>query len=318
MKPVVQPYSNLIFKAGFGLMTLLATVLGYSLYDAKTVNENQQAVINAKVEELASARVRLDSIGLQIDSKIAEIKQLGGKIEELEATKAQLEQDKDGLKQVNSFSARKYETKISNYIALLTIKDEEIVELKKQNGILVAENKNLSTENLTLNSENSTLKVIKKTLSDSVSQYSVKNKELSAKVNMAASLKAQDVQVFAISAKGKQRETGSYRTYQVDKIRVNFSLATNPITKLGEKVIFARILDPEGAILSDNAMGSGTFNLFGKDAIYSAKQQIQYSNTNQFVDILYVRGGVEYKKGRYAVELYSEGYKIGEGSFEVK
>jgi hypothetical protein len=36
------------------------------------------------------------------------------------------------------------------------------------------------------------------------------------------------------------------------------------------------------------------------------------------VTISYNRGNAEYNPGIYTVDLYSEGFKIGTGSFEVK
>jgi capsule polysaccharide export protein KpsE/RkpR len=81
-----------------GILVVVSGILGYLLFDAKSANKNQVQVINQKVEELASARVRLDSISSQLDAKIAQIKVLGGNVESLEAAKKQLEADKVQLK----------------------------------------------------------------------------------------------------------------------------------------------------------------------------------------------------------------------------
>jgi predicted nuclease with TOPRIM domain len=307
-----------IWKAGMAIFAIAAAVLGYLLYDAKQFSQKQIAEINAKVAEITTVNVKLDSVGRQLDAKILEIQSLGGKVEELEEAKAQLMADKLGLKKVNSFSAKNYEGKISNYDVLLAAKDQEIAVLKRKNGILENENKNLNNQNQTLNSENSNLKTEKQGLADSVNNYSAKNRELTAKVNLASALKAQDVQVFAVASSGKLRDGGVYRASKVDKIKVSFMLASNPLTKQDNKTIYMRILDPEGAVLSDNSMGSGTFDLFGKEAVYSGKQNADYNNSNQLVDMMYSRGAVAYRAGRYSIELYSEGYKIGEGSFEIK
>jgi hypothetical protein len=70
--------SNGIWKVLVAVLAITSGILGYLLFDSKTAIKNQTEVINQKVEELASARVRLDSIGSQLDAKIAQIKVLGG------------------------------------------------------------------------------------------------------------------------------------------------------------------------------------------------------------------------------------------------
>ena len=87
-----------------------------------------------------------------------EIKSLGGQVADLEALKVQLEQDKASLKNSNHATIASYEAKIKEYNVVLSTKDGEIVELKKQNGILTESNQTLTTQNTTLNTENSGLK----------------------------------------------------------------------------------------------------------------------------------------------------------------
>jgi len=77
------------------------------------------------------------------------------------------------------------------------------------------------------------------------------------------------------------------------------------------------VLDPDGAIVSDMANGSGTFSVDGNETVYTTKQTVNYTNNNQKVELLYTRG-IPYKPGKYTVELYSEGFKIGSGAFAVR
>ncbi len=95
-------------------------------------------------------------------------------------------------------------------------------------------------------------------------------------------------------------------------------LGSNSIARQDRKEVFLRILDPNGAVLSDMATGSGAFIYNGREMIYSSKEAINFDNTRQKLDIMYGRGGVPLKDGKYTVELYSEGFKIGEGDFTVK
>ena len=310
---------NGIWKAGVAVLAVLVGILGYLLNDAKSINKNKDQVINQKVEELASARVRLDSVGSQLDAKIAQIKALGGNIESLEAAKKQLESDKVQLRKVNSFSKQQYDVKIADFVTLLAAKDAELVQLKRENTTLVAKNKDLFTQNSTLTSENMGLKTDKQSLADSVDNAYRRNRELTAKVTRASALQAQFVQAMALSDKNKERDGGVYRASKVDKMKVIFQLQPNPIAKQDIKIIFMRVLDPDGAILYDSAVGSGNFDLFGKESTYTVKKDVQFQNNGQGVEIIYGRGtAIQYREGHYKIELYAEGFKIGEGSFDIK
>ena len=178
-------------------------------------------------------------------------------------------------------------------------------------GIVTNKNQELSQQVTGLESE-------RQQLSDSVINYSTVNRELSEKVNIASALRAESLTINAVSSKGKEREGGKYKAKRIDKLRVNFKLGENAIAKQNEKEIFLRILDPEGAVLSDMATGSGSFVYNGKEMIYSSKQTVNFTNTGQLVDIFYGRGGIPMKDGKYAIEVYSEGFKIGQGDFTVK
>lgn len=310
---------NGIWKAGVAILAVLAGILGYLLNDATSINKNQEQVINQKVEELASARIRLDSVGSQLDAKITQIKALGGNIESLEAAKRQLELDKVQLKKVNVFSKQQYDVKIADFVTLLAAKDAELVQLKRENTTLVAKNKDLFTQNSTLTNENMGLKTDKQGMADSIDNAYRRNRELTAKVTRASALQAQFVQAIAITDKNKERDGGVYRASKVDKIKVIFQLQPNPIAKQDTKTIFMRILDPDGAMLYDSAVGSGNFDLFGKESTYTVKKDIQFQNNGQGVEIIYGRGtAIQYREGHYKIELYADGFKIGEGSFDIK
>ncbi len=311
--------NNGIWKVLVAVLAITSGILGYLLYNSKTAIKNQTEVINQKVEELASARVRLDSIGSQLDAKIAQIKVLGGNVESLEAAKKQLESDKIQLKKVSSFSKQKYDVKIADFVTLLAAKDAELGQLKKENVELVAKNKDLFSQNGTLTNENMGLKTSKQQLADSVDDAYRRNRELIAKVTRASALQAQFVQALALSDKNKERDGGVYRASKVDKIKVVFQLQANPIAKQDVKTIFMRVLDPDGAVLYDSGVGSGNFDMFGKESTYTAKTDVQFVNTGQGVEIIYGRGSaIQYREGHYKIELYAEGFKIGEGSFDIK
>ena len=313
-----------ILKAALAVAMLFIGFLGYLLFDSKKTNTNQEQVINQKVEQLATTKSRLDSVSVQLDAKIAEIKSLGGRVDELVAAKASLEKDKKSLKNAKFFNQKQFDAKINEYVALLSEKDAVIAQLKTENENLTAqtvtlgkEKEVLVQEKQTFIEENTGLKTEKEKLNQTVADYTTKNEELTKKVRTGAQLKAMNLQVYAVTSKGKIKDGGKYRAKKVDQLKLAFTLPSNSITEQENKEIMVRIMDADGAVITDSATGSSVFNYDGKEMAYTTKGNVAYTNNDQNVEMLYARGAT-YRPGNYNVELYSEGFKIGTGTFIIK
>jgi DNA repair exonuclease SbcCD ATPase subunit len=305
-----------IFKIAIGVLIGVVALLSYLFMGARNETFELQKSLTTKVEELSSTQIKLDSISRALDTKIAEVKQLGGNIKELENVKAQLEADKKKLKSDFNFSVAKYDAKIKEYENFLVVKDDDIRKLKEENGTLLARTKTLEEEKQQVITENTGLKTEKEGLTQTVASYTAQNDDLKRKVTLATAMKAINVQVAAVATNGKLREGGLYKASKVDRLKISFIMPSNPVAEKNTKDIFVRILDQNGAVVSEDGKG-GTLQFDGKEVGYSVKQGIPFENNDQKVDILYGKGSA-YKAGKYSIELYSEGFKIGNGAFEVK
>ncbi|MGL4630897.1 MAG: hypothetical protein ACRCVT_06790 [Leadbetterella sp.] len=306
---------NSALKVGLVLLLAALGLVGYLFYDVQQKNDQLQSMLNGKVTEIATAKSKIDSISNALDAKILEVQKLGGDIAELEKMKARLEEDKRSLRNSNNFSAKKYEDKIKEYEAFLAEKDAEIVKLKEENGILVTENQTLQTEKQAFITENTGLKASKDSLHTVVSDVNNENKELKKKVTIGSALKAVNVKVTALTGRGKEK-TGEVKNRKIDQLKVTFILPSNELTEANNKDIFLRITDPQGAVLNDMARG-GVLNYNNQEIGYSTKEIVPYKNNDQTVDILYKKDQA-LKSGVYNVELYAEGFKIGNATFAVK
>ncbi len=308
-RPQTRNSSRSYLLAALLILAALNVLLLYFWYQERQDNKTKDATIAVRTEEVLAAKTKLDSISAQLDAKIVEIQRLGGSVDSLVKIKQQLEVDKRELRNVNAFDSKKYDQKIRNYQALLAQKDQEITRLKEENGILVVRNDSLSQENAGLKAE-------RQSLSDSVTSVSTRNQELSEKVSIAAALRAENVTVKAINARGKESE--NYKAKRVDKVRISIRLAPNGLAQQGEKDLYIRILDPSGAVISDMATGSGEFTYNDQGMIYTSMQRFNFDNSRQQVDFVYGRGSQRFNEGRHTVEVYCEGFRIGEGEFTVK
>lgn len=317
-RPVKQNSSRNFLIIALLALAALNVMLLYFWYQEKENNKTKDATIAAKTEEVLVTKMKLDSIAGQLDAKIAEIQQLGGSVDSLLKVKEQIETDRVKLRDVSNFDGRAYQQKINRYQNLLAEKDVEIARLREENGML-------NEDNTTLKSENNTLRTERKTLVDTVESYAsqtrqvkAQNRELADKVTVAAALHADDIMVTALNAKGKEKDGGNYKAKRLDKVKVSFRLPQNPLTQTNAKDIYLRILDPTGAVIADMATGSGEFTYANKDMVYTAMQRIDYDNSGQQVSFTYGRGGQRFNEGRHTVEIYSEGFRIGQGEFTVK
>lgn len=314
-----QSNNNGLLKVIIGVMAGVLALLGYLFMGARNETLELQKSLTSKVEQLSSTQIKLDSISKSLDEKILEVQSLGGNVAELEAVKAQLENDKKKLKTDLSFSVQKYESKIKDYESFLVAKDDDIRKLKEENGMLVAKTQTLETEKQQVIVENAALKTEKEelstTLTKTVDDFTTKNNDLKRQVTLASAMKAINVQVAALSSKGKERDGGAYKASRIDQLKVSFIMPSNPIAAQNNKDIYVRVLDANGAVV-ENGNG-GIVQVDGKEIGYSFKQSVPFENNDQRVDLVSGKGA-SYTKGKYSVELYSEGFKIGKGAFEVK
>ncbi len=314
-----QSNNNGLLKVIIGVMAGVLALLGYLFMGARNETLELQKSLTSKVEQLSSTQIKLDSISKSLDEKILEVQSLGGNIAELEAVKAQLENDKKKLKTDLTFSVQKYESKIKDYETFLATKDDDIRKLKEENGMLVAKTQTLETEKQQVIVENTSLKTEKEALSTTLTQtvddFTAKNNDLKRQVTLASAMKAINVQVTALSSKGKERDGGAYKASRIDQLKVSFIMPSNPVAAQNNKDIYVRVLDTNGAVV-ENGNG-GIVQADGKEIGYSFKQSVPFENNDQRVDLVSGKGA-NYTKGKYSVELYSEGFKIGKGTFEVK
>lgn len=307
-----QGVLNMTIGALVGILALLA----YLFLGSRNETLEVQKQLTTKVEQFASTQLKLDSISTVLDQKIVEVRQLGGSLTELERIKRQLETDKKKLKYDLSFSIQQYDLKIRDYKNFLIVNEGDIRKLKAENGSLLSRNRALEEEKQSIINENEGLKQDKATLAKTVVDYSVQNADLKNKVTLASAIKAVNMDVLAVASNGKERRGGTYKASRIDRLKISFTLLSNSLALKNDKDIYVRILDANGAVISESGT-SGVVGYEGREIGYSIHQTVAFDNNDQRVDIFYRRDS-PYKSGVYTVELYAEGFRIGDGRFEVK
>lgn len=253
-------------------------------------------------EDLATTMQRLKEIQAELDTKIKEVEKLGGDVKDLQKAKAEVDAQLKRSVSRSTKAIKELKDRVEGYEELLKLKDDEIEKLKSANQSLFSENRQLKTQ--------------KNELNDSINRLATTKNELAGKVALASQLKAENVTVKSVNAKGKERES-PFRARQLEKLKVEFSLAENKVAPIEGKKIMIRVIDENGQVLFDVARGSGTFLVNNKEEFYTASQEILFDNTRQKLSFLYDKGS-EYASGNYTVEIYAQDYLIGSAQFVVK
>ncbi|MCW5912650.1 MAG: chromosome segregation protein SMC [Cyclobacteriaceae bacterium] len=288
-----------IIIAILGVIVLVQSVKIYLDYQEKV---EVKAELATTEKDLATTMQRLNDVKLELDQKIEEIAKLGGDITELEKAKAEVTAELKRSNSRNSKAIKELKDRLDGYEQLLKIKDEEIEKLQSLNKELYTENRTLKTK--------------QNVLSDSLNRLNKNKEELATKVAIASQLKAENIKLVSVSDKGKEKEP-PFRKRQLEKVKVEFTIADNKVAPIEGKKILVRVIDQNGQPIFDTTKGSGTFILNGKEEFYTSAQEILFDNTGQKLSFTYDKGS-EYTAGTYAVEIYTDGYLMGTTRFEVR
>lgn len=172
----------------------------------------------------------------------------------------------------------------------------------------------LKQENLELTAANTSLQGEKEGLEQDLSATKTKNAALSEKVDIASTFSASSIHISSIDIKPSGKEKTTTTAKRVDKLLVRFDIE-NRIAPSGPTDMYLIVTDPSGKTITENGM---MFNSReeGKRA-YTALIPVNYEKgTRQTVEFP-VREG-QYSKGTYRLEIFHNGFKIGERNCPLK
>ncbi|MDA7836330.1 hypothetical protein N9A49_02860 [Salibacteraceae bacterium] len=148
-------------------------------------------------------------------------------------------------------------------------------------------------------------------------ELSDKNDKLAEKVKIGSKLKAVDLISFGQRVKNNTVHRETDRAKRTDKIKTCFTIDKNEVTKPGKKIIYLRIIGPDGGVLSFDQSKEYMFTYDGKEGLYSRKEEIVYEGEETDM-CLYWDMVDEALEGKYIVEMYAEDYMMGTTTFQLK
>jgi predicted nuclease with TOPRIM domain len=291
--------SNVIYF----LIAVVVALLGTDVYlytqknksDIKVVYQNDEKTrlqteldsLEAQIEQVNAGRAKMSaSMQAKNDSLRLKIRVLRSELAKGKLTVAELGKAQEDIKQLRYF--------VTKYTA-------DIEELKKQNT--------------TLATERDTLKTNLATVSQKATDLEQKNQELDNKVKVASAIKVAIADVVAYKVKNSGKESDVTKAKQAQKIKINFTVATNAVAEKGLHDVYIRIIDPTGNLITQT--DSGTFNADSQDLQYTYKTSIDYRDDGSGYTIDWINPA-PFQKGTYTVLLYADGYTMGKTSITLK
>lgn len=154
------------------------------------------------------------------------------------------------------------------------------------------------------------------TVSNENQKYKKQNKDLQSKVALGAVLQAGNVTVSAIRIRNSGTQSETTRAAKTNMIKACFTLLENKLSQAGDKNIYIKVVDPsQKTLLSENPIN--IMNSDGENLELSSKRMVNYQNENMDLCIFHEMEEV-LQPGNYKVEIYNDGYFIGESSFALR
>jgi hypothetical protein len=151
-----------------------------------------------------------------------------------------------------------------------------------------------------------------KSLEGNVQQLSSENKVLTEKVNLASTFNASNISLTPVTVKNdRERETTAAN--KVSKLVISFDVK-NSITDKTSDELYVIITQPDGRVLKDDVWESFSIDTKkdGKKS-YTRKVRIDYEK-GENKNLIFSLNADEYMKGNYKLQVYHNGYMIGQTS----
>jgi hypothetical protein len=296
---------NIIYGA---LIIALIGTWGYIIYDKNKTTETLNTK-NTEISRLDSARnelqqmydaslldldkktsenAKLDSVVKSRDNEVTAMKsRISSILKKAKVTEKELAEARNLIKELNS--------KIDDYVA-------QVEQLK-------GDNKRLTLEKETVTKERDDVR----------SKLANTQKEKDDLEALGSVLHASNIQMIPIDIRKGGKEKVTTTAKRADVMRVSFNLDENKIAKSGEKELLICMTGPDGKSVFVESLGSGKFTTSaGEEKTYTTKVLVNYTqNQKQNVSFDWKQTD-KYVPGTYKVEVYHNGYKIGEGTVTMK
>jgi len=298
---------------GILIAALLAT-WGYIIYDKSKSNESI-AQLQTQYTNVDSAR---NQIQTEYNEALARLDSATGNNTQLQGALSERQTEINNLKkQITSITNKRNATageleRARGLINQLNMRiDDMYVEIQRLKG----ENQQLATANRSLTKERQQLTTEKAQLQENLTSTESARREVE---DVASTLHASNLNITPLKIKGNGKEKETETAKKVDLLRISFNVDENMVAASGNKELFVTVTSPDGRPVT-MASGSGTFDTRNEGTkTYTNKVTVPYEQGKRFPVSFDWKQEGKYQMGSYKIEVYHNGFKIGEATRNLK
>ena len=296
-----------------GLLIALLGTWGYIIWDKSQTRETikqKETQYSAVVSEKDTLQSLLDDATSRYDelktNNAEKDSALGSKDKEIAQKDRDIAEKRAKIQSLLS-KANASKEELSEAKRLIASLNTDITEYKNQIETLTMEKNQLTQEKQVVTEQR-----------DKVSKDydSVKSvvKERENVIDVGSTLHVSDFNIFGVDVKNSGKEKQTTTAKKVDKLRIVFNIDENRIAPSGEKLFYVCITSPDGKPVSVEALGSGIFTTRdGEEKVFTQKVAVNYVTGKRQTVSFDWKQGADFVTGDYKIEVYQNGFKIGQG-----
>ncbi len=293
-----------------GLAAVVLGSWGYFLYsknDAKQESQKQETTIATQDTKITDLQRDFDNALARLDSVTGANNNLSGQNAELQAkyTK-EIDAKKAEIRRIlNDKNATAAE--LAKARTMISDLNDKISGLETEVARLTGENQELTFANTTLTQE-------KADLETNLATRTTEKEELEKTVDVGSTFSASNIQVTPVDTKKSGKEKVQDKAKKVDKLVVSFDVE-NRIARSGPADMYLIVTAPDGKVIAQD--GNVLNTRMDGDKSFTAKIPVNYEQGTRKA-IQFPINQTDFATGNYKVEIYHNGFKIGEGVRSLK
>jgi hypothetical protein len=297
-------YKNVVIGV---LAAGLIAVSGYLIYtknDSLKTIQQQETTIAKVSDEKSDVQSNFDASLARLDSMSTVNAGLNGQLAEKNNEIAKVKSEiRSILNKKNATAAElgRAKTLIASLNDKITSMEADIAQLKQDNQLLTNNNTVLKQEKETLSKDLVAIKEVKQTLEK--------------KVDIASTLNASNIVITPVNVKNNGKEKVSTTAKRVDKFVVSFDV-DNRIVQPGTTDVYVVVLGPDGKAINTSAE---TFTTREEVIMpYTEKMAVDLETAKKKNVAFTFTPGSDFVQGNYTIQIYQNGFLIGQGTRELK
>jgi predicted nuclease with TOPRIM domain len=304
---------NRIIVYGLLIAALLGT-WGYIIWD-KSKSSETITQLKSQYSNVDSSR---NAVQQEYNDALARLDSATGNNTQLQGVLSERRNEIEGLKkQISHITTNRNATaaELSRARGLINQLNMKIDDMYAEIQRLRGENQTLTTTNQRLGREKEQLSTEKTQLQENLTTTESARREVE---EVASTLHASNMNITPIKVKnsGKEKETTTAK--RVDLLRISFDLDENRVAASGNKELYVAVTAPDGHPVT-MASGSGTFDTREEGSkTYTNKINVPYEQGKRATVGFDWKQEGRYQLGEYKIEVYHNGYKIGQGKTTLK